>query len=112
MFSRCANSKCARPFDYHIGGKFYRFRQDVRAPECERNTHEVVHFWLCPHCAEIYALDFDGTHCLLIQPAGHAGTTGEVLERRTEDDEGWRGAGNEGVPLDGVIARREKGALR
>ena len=67
MFTKCANPQCPTRFEYHLGGTFYRFHQGKRASERERNTHSVIHFWLCPQCAEAYALDYDGVHCLLIQ---------------------------------------------
>lgn len=70
MFAKCANPKCSTGFDYHLGGKFYRFHQNEQAPRVERNTHAVVHFWLCPRCAQTHTLDYDGVHCLVIRSVG------------------------------------------
>jgi len=111
MLSRCANPKCATPFEYHLGGKFYRFHQGGRAPHSERNTHEVVHFWLCPCCAEIYALDYDGTHCLLIPLVGTTNQGGSSEAHRKGDEE-QTGDGSEDTPLNRAIAGRKKGAQR
>jgi len=71
VFTKCANPLCSTPFEYHLGGSFYRFSQGTNAPRPERNTHSVVHFWLCPQCSEFYALNYDGTNCLLIQSIGY-----------------------------------------
>lgn len=70
MFTKCANPQCPTCFEYHLGGRFYRFHQG-EAVRTERNTHSVVHFWLCPECAELYALHYDGLHCLLVQSTGY-----------------------------------------
>jgi hypothetical protein len=65
MFWRCANPQCSVGFDYHLGGKYFRFHQSPKVRNAERNTHEVVHFWLCGSCAEKYTLDYDGSRCFV-----------------------------------------------
>jgi hypothetical protein len=67
MFWRCANPECSIGFDYHLGGKYFRFHQSPKVLNTERNTHEVVHFWLCGICVEKYTLDYDGSRCLLVE---------------------------------------------
>ena len=67
MFAKCANPQCSTGFEYHLGGQFYRFPQGDSVGPRERNTHSIVHFWLCPQCARLYALEYDGVHCLLIR---------------------------------------------
>jgi hypothetical protein len=67
MFSKCANPRCSTAFEYHLGGRFYRFHQRESAPARERNTHSVVHFWLCPRCAEAFSLNYDGFQSVLIR---------------------------------------------
>jgi len=71
MFTKCANPQCNTRFEYRLGGRFYRFHQGERARRFEPNTHSVVHFWLCPECAEFYALDYDGIHCVLVQSTAY-----------------------------------------
>jgi hypothetical protein len=63
MFSKCANPQCSVSFDYHLGGKYFRFHQSPQAYDADRNAHEVVHFWLCGTCAEKYTVEFDGSRC-------------------------------------------------
>jgi len=65
MITECANPECKTRFEYHLGGKFYRFHQKEIAPGNQPNVHSVVHFWLCPNCANDYTLGYDGTHCLM-----------------------------------------------
>ncbi len=67
MFSKCANPECSVSFEYRLGGKFFRFHQNAKAPGTQRNTHEVVHFWLCGSCADKFALDYDGNRCFLVE---------------------------------------------
>jgi hypothetical protein len=112
MFSQCANPKCATPFEYHLGGRFFRFRQGERAPHSERNTHAVVHFWLCPRCAETYTLDYDRVRGLLIQPVARGHSAGEALIQVTDDEEDWTGRGNESAVMGLAAAGHEKGAQR
>lgn len=81
MFSKCANPGCLVPFEYHLGGRFYRFHQDKLSSKPQRNTHAVIHFWLCPRCADVYALDYDGTHCLLTHSVGY-----QVQLHRSQSD--------------------------
>lgn len=111
MFSKCANPKCLTGFDYHLGGKFYRFHQSEQAPRLERNTHAVVHFWLCPRCAQTYTLDFDGIHCLLIRSMGiEESEVGISANASLSRPEHWAIAENETVDAHTTMRRgREKG---
>jgi hypothetical protein len=110
MFSRCANPECATPFEYHLGGKFYRFRQDEHVPERERNMHAVVHFWLCPRCAEVFSLDYDGTHCLLIQTFARSSHASKAALQITNQEEGLADRGDRDARIGYVTTGREKGA--
>ena len=50
MITQCANSTCRARFDYHVGGRFFRFHLteiDVPVfPDATHNRHNVVHYWL------------------------------------------------------------------
>jgi len=65
MFSNCANPKCALPFDYHMGGEFFRFVHDHPDANTAEHTHGVVHFWLCRHCCQFYTLEYKDGRSLL-----------------------------------------------
>jgi hypothetical protein len=60
MIAKCANPACRTRFDHRIGGKFFRFRspekQEADETGKEQNTHNVVHYWLCPVCTRIFSL--------------------------------------------------------
>jgi len=60
MITQCANSTCRTRFDYHVGGKFFRFyltEIDVSVfPDATHNLHNVVHYWLCPICSKMFTL--------------------------------------------------------
>ena len=60
MIAQCANSACRTRFDYHIGGKFFRFHvteTEVSVfPDPRHNPHNVVHYWLCPICSKMFTL--------------------------------------------------------
>jgi hypothetical protein len=63
MIAKCANPACRSRFDHRVGGKFFRFhlpepaQPDASAPV--HNTHNVVHYWLCPVCSRIFSLACD-----------------------------------------------------
>lgn len=105
MFTKCANPQCPTRFDYHLGGKFYRFSQGIDAPKAEHNTHSVVHFWLCPQCAELYALDYDGMHCVLMQSIGYRARDWFALADTQQE-----GAAQSGQQLSAALAGPRKGA--
>ena len=73
MFATCANPLCLEPFDYHHGGKFFRFhpnrhRAESSIPFEGPNTHDVEHFWLCAHCAEFLTLVYDEQQGVVVKP--------------------------------------------
>jgi len=76
MLAKCANPACRTRFDYHIGGKFFRFHVDAvevqEIPGATQNAHQVIHYWLCPVCAKIFSL----THI----------EDGKVILRLVEDE--------------------------
>jgi hypothetical protein len=53
LFNRCANGRCAAPFDYRKG-RLFRFSRNVK----QKSGHAVVHFWLCAKCAKVYTLEY------------------------------------------------------
>jgi hypothetical protein len=56
LFDRCANGRCAAPFDYRKG-RLFRF--PYRLKNAETGTgHAVVHFWLCAKCTKVYTLEY------------------------------------------------------
>ena len=72
MLSRCANSKCAKPFLKLRDGKLFLVETErlmkpgesatppfVRA---RRQQRLVEHFWLCDDCAVQYTLVYDREH--------------------------------------------------
>jgi len=65
MFTNCANPKCALPFDYHLGGTFFRFTHDHLDANTAEHTHGVIHFWLCRHCCQFYTLEYKDGRSLL-----------------------------------------------
>jgi len=60
MIAKCANPACRVLFDHHIEGKFFRFYltevEVFEIPGATQNAHHVIHYWLCPLCAEIFSL--------------------------------------------------------
>ena len=58
MITQCANSACRTSFDYHVGGKFFRFHlTETELSVCAtHNFHNVVHYWLCPICSKMFTL--------------------------------------------------------
>lgn len=66
MLSHCANSDCHTDFDSRQG-RYFRFHATPRQNGQTRNTHGVVHFWLCGRCSQIYSLGYvDGRGSILI----------------------------------------------
>ena len=60
MITQCTNSACRTSFDYHVGGKFFRFHlteTEVSVfPDATHNLHNVVHYWLCPICSKMFTM--------------------------------------------------------
>ena len=60
MIAKCANPACRTRFDYHVGGKFFRFHlteTEVSViPDATQNVHKVIHYWLCPICSRMFSL--------------------------------------------------------
>ena len=59
MIAKCANPACHARFDHRIGGKFFRFHLPAAAAgdgQQLHNTHDVVHYWLCPLCSKMFTL--------------------------------------------------------
>ena len=60
MIVKCANPACPTRFNHHIGGRFFRFRLTETEvsiiPEATQNSHNVIHYWLCPICAKMFSL--------------------------------------------------------
>ena len=60
MITQCANSACQTRFDYHAGGKFFRFHlTDIEVSvfaDATHNLHDVVHYWLCPICSKMFTV--------------------------------------------------------
>ena len=75
MIAKCANPTCCIGFDHLIGGRFFRFRlseaEVLVIPGATQNTHQVIHYWLCPACSKMFSLSHVGTGkvvlCLLEQ---------------------------------------------
>ncbi len=57
MISQCANPDCHKDFDWHEG-QYFRFQSVHNEEHQPRNTHGVVHFWLCGRCSQTYSLDY------------------------------------------------------
>ena len=66
MFSECSNPGCRKGFDFHQG-RYFHFRESQRADTRPRNTHGVVHFWLCGRCSQLYALDYVDGHGTIVR---------------------------------------------
>jgi hypothetical protein len=60
MITQCANATCRTRFDYHVGGKFFRFHlTEIEVsgfPDATHNLHNVIHYWLCPICSKMFTL--------------------------------------------------------
>ncbi len=64
MIGKCANPACRARFDHRVGGKFFRFHLPESVEFDSRsgfevqthNTHNVVHYWLCPICSKMFSL--------------------------------------------------------
>ena len=82
MLSRCANSKCCKPFLRLREGKLFLVETDrltkagesaapafVRARQQQRC---VEHFWLCNDCATRWTLVFDREHGVTLEPLRRA----------------------------------------
>ena len=73
MITRCANSACRTSFDYHVGGKFFRFHLTETEPSVflgvTHNLHNVVHYWLCPTCSKMFTLVHVDTGNIVLRPA-------------------------------------------
>jgi hypothetical protein len=71
MIAQCANSTCRTRFDYHIGGKFFRFHlieTEVSVfPDARHNLHNVVQYWLCPICSKMFTLIHVGSGKLVLR---------------------------------------------
>ena len=63
--AKCANPACLITFDWHRGGKFFRFRgqqNEARSDDVNRvsaSAHGVRHFWLCERCSHLFTLSYD-----------------------------------------------------
>ncbi len=72
MLSRCANSKCAKPFLKLREGKLFLVETErlmkpgeSAAPpfiRARRQQRLVEHYWLCDDCAAHYTLIYDREH--------------------------------------------------
>jgi hypothetical protein len=60
VIAKCANPACLSLFDHRVGGKFFRFHlpDDPAERDAQQihNTHNVVHYWLCPLCSKLFSL--------------------------------------------------------
>ena len=71
MIAVCANPVCRTRFDHRVGGRFFRFhlpetaQPDASAPV--HNTHNVVHYWLCPVCSKIFSLAYEDSGNVILQ---------------------------------------------
>jgi hypothetical protein len=78
MLSRCANSRCSKPFLRLREGKLFLVETDrplkpgdspsppfVRARQQQR---EVEHYWLCDQCAPEWTLIYDRDHGVALVP--------------------------------------------
>lgn len=73
MIAKCANLACRSRFDYRTGGKFFRFHLP-ESTQCAaavpiHNTHNLVHYWLCPVCSKIFSLACDDSGKVVLQLA-------------------------------------------
>jgi len=72
MLSRCANSKCSKPFLKLREGKLFLVETErvtnpgdsspppfVRVVRAQREQRRVEHFWLCEDCAALWTLVYD-----------------------------------------------------
>lgn len=63
--AKCANPACPVTFDWHRGGKFFRFREKLE--QAAENSvsrppvgvHGVRHFWLCERCSHVFTLLYE-----------------------------------------------------
>lgn len=63
--AKCANPACPVTFDWHKGGKFFRFRESPSeaaqrtATDQPAGVHGVKHFWLCERCSHLFTLVYE-----------------------------------------------------
>jgi hypothetical protein len=72
MLSRCANSRCSKPFLKLREGKLFLVETErlmkpgeSAAPpfvRARRQQRQVEHYWLCDDCAAQYTLVYDREH--------------------------------------------------
>lgn len=63
--AKCANPACPVTFNWHKGGKFFRFRESPSetaqrtASDPPAGVHGVKHFWLCERCSHLFTLAYE-----------------------------------------------------
>ena len=87
MLSRCANSKCSKPFLKLREGKLFLVETErVNKPEesspppfvrARRELRHVEHFWLCDDCAALWTLVYDQGSGVVLAPLRP--TAGELV---------------------------------
>jgi hypothetical protein len=78
MLSRCANSKCSKPFLKLREGKLFLVETErVTKPgesfpppfvRARREQRHVEHFWLCDDCALLWTLVYDRECGIVLTP--------------------------------------------
>lgn len=77
MLSRCANSKCGKPFLKLREGKLFLVEtEQVSKPgesspplgRARREERHVEHFWLCDDCAALWTLVYDQGSGVVLAP--------------------------------------------
>ena len=66
MFTKCANPRCEKPFDYREGQLVRYSASSLSSPSSTINDR-VEHFWLCGSCSVLYVLSQESGN-LLIKP--------------------------------------------
>lgn len=81
--AKCANPACPVTFDWHKGGKFFRFRESPNEA-AQRNpndrpvgVHGVKHFWLCERCSSLFTLAYEGRAGVILKISWPEFTTDE-----------------------------------
>jgi len=74
LHPKCANPSCPTAFHWLGGGKFFRFRPSEAAEgssgaasNSPENLHDVKHFWLCEHCAQVFTLVYEEEHGVVLK---------------------------------------------
>jgi len=84
MVSHCANPACGVPLRRLRNGRLFHF--EMKAKEVKekhsnhqaKNSHSVLHFWLCGKCSPKFTLNFDPANGVKIVPLYVARSVGSA----------------------------------